>query len=125
MSQAVKPFFTLFKIMEWGLCFLLAIPSSAVAGCVNSDVSGQYVIGSRSAPPPTQINDLDIQFGRNCYGNSSHGNNLQIYSGQGQVEQVRSRTVILDSKGWQGTPLPNTADVNATVNQQLYLPVLP
>jgi hypothetical protein len=107
-------------------CFLLFLTMTrAIAGCVNSDINGQYVIGSDSASPPTQTNDLNVQFGDDCYGSSSHGNNLQIYSGGGQAEQVRQRIVILDSEGWTGAPLPNTPNVNATVNQQLNLPVLP
>jgi hypothetical protein len=112
---------------QYGICgflLFLAIPKAS-AGCVMSDVNSQYVISSASAPPPTQTNDLNIQFGQNCLGNSSHGNNQQIYFGDGQVDQNRQRNVTLDSQSDYDTSLSDTPNVSATIDQKLDLPILP
>ena len=105
--------------------FFFAFPSSTRAGCVASDVNAQYVIGSRSSLPSVQSNNTDVQFGENCLGNSSHGNNLQIYSGVEPVEQKRERDVYLNSEAENRLPLLQTPNIDVRVNQQQYLPVLP
>lgn len=106
------------------LCYLF-VTDSVKAGCVQSDVNAQYAITSRNSPAPSQSNTVNTQWGETCLGNSSHGNNLQLYSGSGQIQQERERNVSLDSTGWNNTPLENTPHVNANVNQQFSLPVLP
>ena len=115
------------KIFFLGLLPLstLIISSSANAGCISSDINAQYVVGSRQTySPPTQSNNLNVQYGENCFGNSSHGNNLQLNSGTEPVGQIRERNVYLDSGSENRLPL-NTPNIDANINQQLYLPVLP
>ena len=103
----------------------LVVPFSVNAGCVSSDINAQYVVGSRQTySPPTQSNNLNVQYGENCLGNSSHGNNLQVNSGTEPVQQIREGNVYLDSGQENRLPL-NTPNVDANVNQQLYIPVLP
>lgn len=115
------------KIFFLGLFPLstVVIPSSVNAGCVSSDVNAQYTIGSRQTySSSTQTNDLNVQYGENCLGNSSHGNNLQLHMGTESVRQTRERNVYLDSG--QDNPLStlDTPNIETNVNQQLNLPVL-
>ena len=105
--------------------FFFAFPSSVKAGCVASDVNAQYIIGSRFPSSSAQSNSTNVQFGENCLGNSSHGNNLQIYSGVEPVEQKRERSVYLNSEAENRLPLLQTPSIDVRVNQQQYLPVLP
>ncbi len=95
------------------------------AGCVQSDINAQYSIRTENSPSSRQTNSVNTNFGENCLGNSSHGNNLQIYSGNGTVNQNRQRSVELDSTLLEANPFQNTPRVNVEINQQLDLPILP
>ncbi len=123
MQFKILIFLTQYGIFS-SFLLLLAIPQ-AIAGCVVSDVNSQYVIGSAAAPSPTQTNDLNVQFGQNCLGNSSHGNNQQIYFGREQVEQNRQRNVIFEPQSDYNSSLPDTPNVSTTIDQKLNLPILP
>ena len=115
------------KIILLGLIPLstATIPSLVQAGCVSSDINAQYTVGSRQTLPADRNNDLKVRYGNNCLGNSSHGNSLQLYSGTEPIEQNRKRDVYLDSERNYFLPGLNTPNIDANVNQQIHLPILP
>lgn len=119
------PYLRILLLGLFPLCTVV-MPSSAIAGCVSSDINAQYVIGSRPTnSPPTQTNNLNVQYGENCLGNSSHGNNLQLHSGTESVVQKRERNAYLGSGEENRLPGLNTPNIDARVNQQLYFPRSP
>ena len=105
--------------------YILLLSLDAVAGCVASDLNSQVTIASPTTPPPIQTNNLDVRFGENCLGNSSHGHNLQIYAGDKPVRQERQRRSFLGSQKEDSLPLITTPNIETSINQQIYLPVLP
>ena len=105
--------------------YTILLTTKSQAGCVASDVNVQYAIASPNSSPSAQTNNLDLQFEQNCLGNSSHGSNIQIYSGDNSVQQYRERNANLNSPENNGISSLTTPNIETNINQQLHLPILP